>query len=156
MQKILQITFPVLAPLPMPYIRVDKLLVAADGLLAFSTIFFAVCSRPTALLPFILYFCSFVFQVLCSVKNACFFPQITTYIVVPTIPLYYLTVGWSGIKLRFSHLVMPAETGTIGFYSNTMKNNPGYISHWDNFAMKRDFSSYSLGIRCTVFPIFLL
>lgn len=53
---------------PKAYVSVDKLVFAADGLLATSTLFFAVssCLAPLLLL---FCFCSFAFQVLGSLKK---------------------------------------------------------------------------------------
>lgn len=71
------------------------------------------------------------------------FSQITTITVVPKIPFCYLGMGWNGIKLKFSHSVMPAETGTIGFCNNTLWKiflDTLVIHWWDNFCQKGFFS----------------
>lgn len=137
LQKILR--FPVRAVLLKPYVRVHKLLVAADGLLATSTLFFAVFSCPAA---------AFLYSLL-------------LFIWISDIVFFYLSLGSHEIKLRcvlvIQKWLLKQQLLAYSAFS-FLKNNTGSISqkHWGIMFLSTGVFSSTVWYWIHNFLIFLL
>lgn len=144
-QKVLEIPFPVISPLP----KLCKSLVAADGLLTTLTLLFSFL-LSCCFIFFILGFCSFAFQVLCSLKML--FCHISTPTVVQKIP--FVICGLCKIVLK------PAVLWRIlwrpqHWWDNCSVNRDTFLQF--GYLMHNFFFFFFLAVTvCLLFPTFPL